>query len=483
METLKLQKWQRIFVNRSLNMGSIKSIGFDMDHTLAPYHRENFEALAFKKTVEKFVAAGYPEELSELNFDPNFVIRGLLVDRERGNLLKVDGHKYVKMAYHGHTPLTKEERHAIYNAQSFRAHDFLSIDTFFALSEVQLFIEIVNYMAQYPGKILKSFKEVYADLRKFIDLSHNDGSIKEEVLKNPERYIIKDRHMTETLLRLITAGKKLFLLTNSQWEYTDFVMKFLLDGTDENYPSWRHFFEYIFVGTNKPSFFTGSQPFLEVMTESGLLRNPVRQFEKHHIYFGGNAMLFQSMTEQKGDEILYLGDHIYTDIIRSKELFNWRTLLIVEELDLELPKIEDNASLADKINQQLHVLEIEDEKAQILRSRIDNDKMQLEKNGNGGDRKKRVSHEKNIAELSLRLTAKEEEIAQLHNSIKSMIQEREKNFHPLWGELMRVGWEKSRFAKQIEEYACLYTGRVTNLRFYSPFKRFTSPRDLMPHDL
>ena len=77
----------------------------------------------------------------------------------------------------------------------------------------------------------------------------------------------------------------------------------------------------------------------------------------------------------------------------------------------------------------------------------------------------------------------EEEIAQLHNSIKSMIQEREKNFHPLWGELMRVGWEKSRFAKQIEEYACLYTGRVTNLRFYSPFKRFTSPRDLMPHDL
>ena len=482
METLKLQKWQRLFVNRSLSMGSIKSIGFDMDHTLAPYHRENFEALAFGKTVEKFIAAGYPEELSQLQFDPNFVIRGLLVDRERGNLLKVDGHKYVKMAYHGHTPLSKEKRHEIYNAESFRAHDFLSIDTFFALSEVQLFIEIVNYMSHNPGKIQKSFKEVYADLRKFIDLSHNDGSIKSEVMNHPDRYIIKDRHMTETLLRLITAGKKLFLLTNSQWEYTNFVMKYLLDGTDENYPTWRHFFEYIFVGTNKPSFFTGSQPFLEVMTESGLLRNPVTKFEKHHIYFGGNARLFQAMTSQKGDEILYLGDHIYTDIIRSKELFNWRTLLIVEELDHELPMIETYAPLTDKINQQLHILEVEDEKAQILSSRIEHDKMLLERNGSL-DKKKRLSHEKNIAELSLKLAAKEEELAQLHISIKLMIQEREKNFHPLWGELMRVGWEKSRFAKQIEEYACLYTGRVTNLRFYSPFKRFTSPRDLMPHDL
>ena len=483
MESLKLQKWQRIFVNRSLNMGSIKSIGFDMDHTLAPYHRENFETLAFSKTVEKFVAAGYPAELADLHFDPNFVIRGLLVDRERGNLLKVDGHKYVKMAFHGHTPLSKEERHATYNAESFRAHDFLSIDTFFALSEVQLFIEIVNYMSQHPGKIAKSFKEVYADLRKFIDLSHNDGSIKTEVMNHPDRYIIKDRHMTETLLRLITAGKKLFLLTNSQWEYTNFVMKYLLDGTDENYPDWRDFFEFIFVGTNKPSFFTSNQPFLEVMTDSGLLRNPVKHFEKHHIYYGGNATLFQAMTNQKGDEILYLGDHIYTDIIRSKELFNWRTLLIVEELDHELPKCETYAPLADEINQMLHLLEIEDEKAQILRSRIENDRMLLERNGTPLDKKKKVTHEKNITELSQRLLAKEEEIAALHNSIKFMILEREKNFHPLWGELMRVGWEKSRFAKQIEEYACLYTGRVTNLRFYSPFKRFTSPRDLMPHDL
>ena len=127
--------------------------------------------------MKKFIEAGYPKALEEL-VDPGFVIRGLLVDRERGNLLKVDGHKYVKAAYHGHQKLEKHERHSLYNSKGFQADDFLSIDTFFALSEVQLFIEIVDYMRRNPGVIEKSFAEVYNDLREFIDLSHKDGSIK-----------------------------------------------------------------------------------------------------------------------------------------------------------------------------------------------------------------------------------------------------------------------------------------------------------------
>ena len=119
------KKSEKIFVNRSLNMASVASIGFDMDHTIARYHRSHFESLAFRKTLEKFIEAGYPEELGQLEFNPKFVIRGLLVDRQLGNLLKVDSHKYVKVAYHGHHRLKKSERHSLYNAQGFkigRAH-------------------------------------------------------------------------------------------------------------------------------------------------------------------------------------------------------------------------------------------------------------------------------------------------------------------------------------------------------------------------
>lgn len=37
-----------------------------------------------------------------------------------------------------------------------------------------------------------------------------------------------------------------------------------------------------------------------------------------------------------GDEVLYVGDHIYGDIVKSKKDIGWRTMLVVPELALEL---------------------------------------------------------------------------------------------------------------------------------------------------
>ena len=292
MNTLKQS--EKIFINRSLNMASIKSIGFDMDHTVARYHREAFETLAFRKTLEKFIAAGYPKELESLSFDPNFVIRGLLVDMDRGNLLKVDGHKYVKVAYHGHSKLSKEERHKLYNSKGYKADEFLSIDTFFALSEVKLFTEIVDYMRRFPGSISKSYREVYADLREFIDLSHRDGSIKDEVLNHIEKYIVRDSGLSATLIKLIEGGKKLFLLTNSDWTYTNAVMSFLLNGESEEYPKWKDYFEFNIVSSGKPNFFTGSNPFYEIVNDEGHLKMHSGSLIERGTYHGGNAKLLKS---------------------------------------------------------------------------------------------------------------------------------------------------------------------------------------------
>lgn len=35
-------------------------------------------------------------------------------------------------------------------------------------------------------------------------------------------------------------------------------------------------------------------------------------------------------------QVLYVGDHIYGDILRSKKTLGWRTMLVVPELDTEL---------------------------------------------------------------------------------------------------------------------------------------------------
>lgn len=44
------------------------------------------------------------------------MLRGLTIDKKRGNILKIDRHKYVKLAHHGFEPLTHEQRLSTYNA-------------------------------------------------------------------------------------------------------------------------------------------------------------------------------------------------------------------------------------------------------------------------------------------------------------------------------------------------------------------------------
>jgi hypothetical protein len=51
-----------------------------------------------------------------------------------------------------------------------------------------------------------------------------------------------------------------------------------------------------------------------------------------------------------------------------------------------------------------------------------------------------------------------------------------------WGPLFKEGNENSRFGEQVEDYACLYTSRVSNFLGYSPLRYFRAPRDKMPHE-
>jgi hypothetical protein len=55
-------------------------------------------------------------------------------------------------------------------------------------------------------------------------------------------------------------------------------------------------------------------------------------------------------------------------------------------------------------------------------------------------------------------------------------------FNPHWGPIFREGYEVSKFGEQVEAYACVYTSRVSNFRFYSPMQYFRGPRDRMPHE-
>src|SRR5512138_2700593 len=64
---LEVPRGRQVFVNRNLRMDRIEAVGFDMDYTLAVYHLQRLETLAFGMTLERMIQAkGYPPGLGTL---------------------------------------------------------------------------------------------------------------------------------------------------------------------------------------------------------------------------------------------------------------------------------------------------------------------------------------------------------------------------------------------------------------------------------
>ncbi|EPS70199.1 hypothetical protein M569_04560, partial [Genlisea aurea] len=482
---------KQIFCNRSLNMKSIVAVGFDMDYTLAQYKPETFETLAYLGTVKKLVNdLGYPTELLSWTFDWTYMVRGLVLDKKRGNILKMDRHKYVKVSYHGFREMLKEEKVATYGntliRDAFDEPEYALIDTLFSLAEAYLFAQLVDFKDKNPGKIAAEYAHMYKDVRAAVDLCHRDGTLKKMVAKDPGRYINEDPSLVPMLKMLRDSGRITFLVTNSLWDYTNIVMNFLCgptstDGSAALKFDWLQYFDVVVTGSAKPSFFheENRANLFEVDPESGMLLNtdngtpmpqvnaslrlPMKTLDKGCKVFQGGSVghLHKLLSIESSSQVLYVGDHIYGDILRSKKVLGWRTMLVVPELEKEVQLL----SKLWKTREQLRVLrlnrdQIEDRLHHIMWNRSSEaaEFMEEEVESLKADREKfRSTHQQSQRELH-------------------------QQFHEVWGQLMKTGYQNSRFAHQVERFACLYTSQVSNLGLYSPDKYYRPSEDFMPHE-
>ena len=116
----KIRYTHRVFTNRNLRMDSIQAIGFDMDYTLAIY-TEAVEELVSRLAMERLVEEkGYPSSLLRTEYDPKFPVRGLILDKRKGNIFKMDGHQHVQRAYHGFEKFSREDRRKTYRNTEIR---------------------------------------------------------------------------------------------------------------------------------------------------------------------------------------------------------------------------------------------------------------------------------------------------------------------------------------------------------------------------
>src|SRR5437868_14823093 len=95
------------------------------------------EELAFHMTLDRLVAGrGYREELRNLKYDHEYVIRGLVVDKDYGNMFKMDRRNLVGRCYHGRRQLSLDERLALYQTNEnirLSLPRFACIDRLFSL--------------------------------------------------------------------------------------------------------------------------------------------------------------------------------------------------------------------------------------------------------------------------------------------------------------------------------------------------------------
>ena len=477
----RIPRRHRVFVNRNLRMTTIRAIGFDLDHTLAHYDPVPVEELGFDLTKRKLVEErGYPSEVLALKYDPQWVIRGLVVDKKRGNVLKMDYFNFVSRAYHGLSPLRSDERRRAYRSDRIRLghENYVSVDTLFHLPEVYLYVCLIDFFERQNGKNGKKtldYEAIYKDVREMIDEAHRDGSLKSVITSNLDRYIRLDPEVRTVMEEFRRAGKKLFLLTNSEWSYTDALMRHILERGKGAPEHWTDLFNVVIVEAQKPQFFL-----------SGDAPTPVEELKGRKLSAtvgrGGSATYLQRTLGAGGEHVLYFGDHTYGDILQSKRVASWRTAMIVPELDREITVTAEHAKEFErlsKLSSERHQLEID--KAAIGRELRRLTLILSESDGADPERRSEIAER--IQEIPEQIATFEHRGSELEHEIAQLRLKIDRAYNPRWGSLFREGNESSRFGHQLKDFACVYTSRVSNFLHYPWNYYFQSPVGYMPHDI
>jgi HAD superfamily 5'-nucleotidase-like hydrolase len=463
---------RRLYCNRTLNMRSIRAVGFDMDYTLVHYHVREWEERAYEDARARLATLGV--DVEGLAFDSDLVRPGIVLDLDHGNAVKTNRFGFVKQACHGTAMLGIDALRERYSREIVDLNDrrWVFLDTWFALSEACLYLQLVDRLDQGRLSDIHSYGDLYRRIRECIDAAHMEGLLKEQIVKDPARFVDVDPELPLALLDLKHAGKKLLLITNSEWSYTRAMMQHVLDRLLPAGMTFRQLFDVVIVGARKPHFFEGSAPAFRVVDEElGTLMPHVGPLLSGGAYFGGNARLVERCLGVRGEDILYVGDHLYADVHVSKNVLRWRTALISRELENELSALEGFKPKQAALSALMAEKELLEHRYSLLRIEV-----QRSEHGYGPVTTRPIpALRQDMHNIRNELLALDARIAVLAREAAELGSRR-------WGPLMRAGNDKSRLAFQMERYADIYTSRVSNFLLSTPFVYLRSPRGSLPHD-
>ncbi|KAJ2777267.1 hypothetical protein H4R18_005238 [Coemansia javaensis] len=348
---------QDIFPNTELQLSKVRTYGFDFDYTLANYSDklpETIYSMVRDVLVGKML---YPPALRALRYDRSFAIRGISYDRETGWLFKLDSNYNIAMdtIHYGREPLRDLEAvYSLHNgphvAPDYAKSHLYQLNDIYSVPEAALLADIIQHFTERGIPFHPRY--LAEDIRAAAESIHRgDGvgvsPLHAEIMDNIGDYLNRAPELLQLLSSLRREGKRLFLLTNSGYQYVNAGLSYMLDT-----PDWRDAFDVVIVAARKPSWYLSHRPFRLVPTgRSGHGGGgggggraqpwaPVDHFEDGQVYSGGNLMSFTSITGYSDRSVMYLGDHIYSDLRDPSIQRGWFTGAIVSELKHELAVIQ-----------------------------------------------------------------------------------------------------------------------------------------------
>ncbi|KAK1167181.1 hypothetical protein AOXY_G11859 [Acipenser oxyrinchus oxyrinchus] len=342
--TCSLLNPDAIFANNEMSLEDTEIYGFDYDYTLA-FYSNRLHTLIFNIARDILIEEHrYPEGLRAYEYIPDFAIRGLHYDVQKALLMKIDAFHYIQLGtvYRGLHPVSDKEVIAMYEGshvpmeqmsdfygKSSHGHTMKQFMDIFSLPEMTLLSCVNDYFMKHnidyePVHLYKDVKEAIGDV-------HVKGIMYRAVEADIEKYICYGEQTHAVLRKLAENKKKMFLITNSPFDFVDRGMNYIV-GKD-----WRDLFDVVIVQADKPGFFNDKRkPFRRVNHKGVLLWDRIHRLEKGQIYKQGNLYEFLRLTGWRGSKVLYFGDHIYSDLADLTLKHGWRTGAIIPELRSEI---------------------------------------------------------------------------------------------------------------------------------------------------
>ena len=95
------------------------------------------------------------------------------------------------------------------------------------------------------------YRDLHRILLTALDEAHNLSELKTQIMADPDRFVELDPDLPLTLLDQKMAGKRLLLITNSDWTYTRAMMSYAFDHRLPSSMKWRELFDLIIVEAQK----------------------------------------------------------------------------------------------------------------------------------------------------------------------------------------------------------------------------------------